>query len=373
MSTTSVAKAFWLGNASQPLIALSTLANALRVTADFDEDQVDDANNALQQDLTSRGLATDLPSLTAAYAEVKGSSLDYWFGSYLLQAQSGQFLRLSLNSQEITLMDLSTSTVLVRTTADKATFTGQVFQYEDASLKLSFKVYFPSDVPALTKQVAGAASTNDAARITDGVLQSKKAGGLNYTFTGKHNAFTPSGLTYQGHGDPLEVWLGTYVWRYTDGDYAYLHDLELTSTADGRVAVQFGALKIDKPMLNNNTLVFTTSTGAKVAASLACSPAGARSLNGVLVINGITRPVNGTANTTFAGSLSGSFGGSRSKLAVQAKRATTEPDFCATNNDQTVPMPALGRVVRPRFDPVAVTYADGSASMRLSRYPKTNS
>ncbi|RYH64534.1 MAG: hypothetical protein EON54_06325, partial [Alcaligenaceae bacterium] len=356
MSTASVAKAFWLGNASQPLIALGTLTRAMQVTADFEPDEVDDANNALQEDLTSRGLATDLQSITAAYDEVKGSSLDFWFGSYLLQAQSGQFLRLILYSEEVTLTDLSTSTVLIRTAANKATFGGQVFEYEDASLKLSFKLYFPSDLPAPTPQGAAAPSANDAARIMDGVLQSKKAGGLNCTFTGKHNTCTPSGLTYEGHGDPLEVWVGTYVWRYTDGDYAYLPDLEVKLAADGGVALQFGALKVDYPMLNNNALVFTTSTGAKVAASLTCSPAGARSLRGVLVINGITRPVTGTANTAFAGAVSGPV----APLVRAAKQTTSALDFCATNNDQTVPMPTLGRVVRPRFDPVAVTYADGT-------------
>lgn len=358
MSASSIAKAFWLSSANQPLIAYSNLLNAANVLSGFSASELDQANEALENDLNQRGVATDLASLTEQYPLLKASSLEFWSGPYLLQAASGEIFKLSLVNNTVQLVLDATSSMLVNVTYDKATFGAQTFTFEDSTVKTSLKFYFPSDLPENASVPPPTMADRDAPHI-NGQIQIKGSSPKSFAVSGKRDAFTLAGLKYEGYGDPLEVWTGRYVCRYLDGDFAYIDDIIVGSEADGSASVKLGGTAATDAMLRNNTLIFSLPSDAVVAARLICSSSGERSLSGLTLAAGAQRPLGGTADTPYAqANVAGdvlSPGASRTHTAKEAA-----PNFCATSSDQKLSLLSLGKVSTPEMKPIPVNYEDGS-------------
>jgi hypothetical protein len=373
MSTTSVAKAFWISSATQPLLAYTNLSAAFEIAQQY-PDEVDQANDALAQDLTQRGLATDLVALTSQYDAVKSGSTAFWTGLYLVQAATGELLQLSVGRDTLSMTDPATSTVLMSVDASKATMAAQVLSYEDEAVKFSCRFFFPSDLlQDGTSPVTQLDS--DEARVADGLLQQKTAGGATFAFSGKRGVFTLEGLQSHTFGDPLDVWLGSYVWRYTNDDCAYLDDLTIATAADGSVSVNVGETAAVSAMLRNNVLVFSLPDGSSVAANLACASTGVRTLSGVRRAAGLERPVAGTAQDLYESGAAQLAAPVASALNAEAPTDDTPPDVCTTDVDQVLSMKsALGALTVLTPDPQWATLStgDGNTTVQITPLVGTN-
>ena len=362
MTAPSIAHAYWLACAKQPLLPLYSVNTAAEVLANFGPDELDEANDALQQMLEDQGLATDLDSLVVALDDIKGGSPEFWGGGYLLQADSGELFQLSLVNDTLGLLSfsLSETPTLISAPFSGMKFGAQALSYEDDTIQLTLTFYHPVELPENAGLPPQQFLDKDPARVK-GQINIKGKTPKSYKVTGKKETCTVAGLKYEGYGDPLEVWTGKYSCRYADQNFAYIDNITVGIDDSGAVTVKYGDADADSMLLTNNILSFSLSNGAIFAGALLCTSTGVRSFAGAVLAEGQTRLVAGTATTRYAPS-------ANVWLAVRGNLPTTRalgpavedtPVFCATNVDQQV---SIGLQVVPQtpYPDLPVTYEDGS-------------
>ena len=354
MSATSVARAFWLLGIDQPLIASANLLDAIATIRLFFPSEVAQADDALELSLNRRGLATDLASLTEQFDFLKRESLEFWGGSYLLRTRSGELLYLQASND--TLLLGTNNSQLLELPFGRASFSNQTLSFEDDTLSLALKFYFPCELPGSAGLSPGALIAAGEACVT-GTVERKGSSAKNHQVDGKRNTCTVEGLTHSGYGDPLTVWIGSYESRYIDGDFLSLDTIHVSADAEGMPVVRYGDIAATSAIFNNNTLFFTLPSDARIAVHLLCAQTGLRTLTGAVLAIGNTRWITGIATTLYASAAQRWDEIHEGRLAA----GDNAPDFCSTYVDQQVALAAAGSNIIPAkpYPAIPVTWEDG--------------